>query len=82
MASTLEHFAIPQRIFLAWMPSINKKCHQNHFLGVLEIIGCRLILFQGYAYRIMRQFHDMIMIQQCNLFEKSSQIYGGGGGGG
>ena len=25
------------------MPSINKKCHQNHFLGVLEIIGCRLL---------------------------------------
>ena len=43
MASTLGYFVIPQRVFLAWMPSINKKCHQNHFLGVLEIIGCRLL---------------------------------------
>ena len=25
------------------MPSINKKSHQNHFLGALEIIGGRLI---------------------------------------
>ena len=33
-----------QRVFLAWMPSINKKCHQNHFLGVLEITGCRLLV--------------------------------------
>ena len=48
MASTLGLFVIPQRIFLAWMPSINKKCHQNHFLGVLEIIGCRLFQVQNY----------------------------------
>ena len=25
------------------MPRINQKCHQNHFLGVLGIIGCRLL---------------------------------------
>ena len=42
MACTLGHFVIPKRVFLAWMPSINKKCHQNHFLRVLEITGCRL----------------------------------------
>ena len=44
MSSTLGHFVIPQRIFLAWMPSINKKCHQNHFLGVVEITGGKLYL--------------------------------------
>ena len=42
MSSTLGHFVIPQRIFLAWMPSINKKCHQNHFLGLVEITGGKL----------------------------------------
>ena len=29
------------------MLSINKKCHQNRYLGVLEIIGCRLIPFSA-----------------------------------
>ena len=36
------HPKVPQGIFLAWMPSINKECHQNHLLGVTELIGGRL----------------------------------------
>ena len=36
------------KIFLAWMPSIYKKCHQKHFLGVLEIIGCRLSTIKAF----------------------------------
>ena len=42
MSSTLGHFVIPQRIFLALMPSINKKCHQNHFQWLVEITGGKL----------------------------------------
>ena len=38
----MGHFVLPQRIFLALMPSINKKCHQSHFLGGVEITGGKL----------------------------------------
>ena len=38
VASTLTQFALSQRTFLAWMPSINKKCHQNEFLSIVQIM--------------------------------------------
>ena len=38
VASTLVQFVISQRTFLAWMPSINKKCHQNEFLSIVQIM--------------------------------------------
>ena len=38
VASTLAQFVISQRTFLAWMPSINKKCHQNVFLSIVQIM--------------------------------------------
>ena len=37
VASTLAQFVISQRIFLAWMPSVKKKCHQNEFLNIVQI---------------------------------------------
>ena len=33
----------PQGTLPAWMPSINKKCHQNEFLSIVEIITGRLL---------------------------------------
>ena len=38
VASTLAHFVISHRTILAWMPSINKKCHQNVFLSIVQIM--------------------------------------------
>ena len=43
VASTLAQFVISQRTFLAWMPSINKKCHQNVFLGIVQIMPSWLL---------------------------------------
>ena len=38
VASTLAQFVISQRTFLAWMLSIIKKCHQNVFLSIVQIM--------------------------------------------
>ena len=54
-------FVIPQRTFLAWMPSINKKCHQNFFLEAVEIIA-------GSLYSLITRCFCLEVEQDSNLW--------------
>ena len=38
------------------MPSINKKCHQNHFLGLVEITGGRLSVVVDFVVVVVVDF--------------------------
>ena len=76
MASTLGHFVIPQRVFLAELPSINKKCHQNHFLGVLEITGCRLHDIQ-YHIALVTYISHILVDRRRPAFALSVIYYAG-----
>ena len=45
VTSTLAQFVISQRTFLAWMSSINKKCHQIVILSLVQMSQLRRLWF-------------------------------------